>query len=490
MSASAADPHTDLLKSLDAVIWEADPVTFQFTYVSRGAEGLLGYTLEQWLTQPAFWVDLLHPDDRDAAVRECQTAVRDCRDHTFEYRVRAADGRVLWIRDIVRVCCDGKGQALGLHGVMLDITGRKQTESALHRKDRYYRALIEQALDLIVVAGRDGTIRYESPSTERILGCSPIERLGRHVFELVHPDDVARLRAVFEDSMATGQPTTLVQFRCRHADGSWRTLEAIGRRFVDEDGEPVGIVNCRDVTERQQLETQARDAQKMEALGRLTSTVAHDFNNVLLVVLGSVEFAIASEYSAGLRPELAEIKRSAELGAALTRQLLAFSRPTADAPEIVEVDTTLGELTGILQRLVGPVVRIELKLDAAGARVRLGHGMLEQIAMNLTVNARDAMPRGGTLQISTTRGPRASDVVSASSATRVTIEVADNGSGMDAEIRARMFEPYFTTKTPGKGTGLGLSTVYRIVRDSGGSIDVDSEPGRGTRVRIHLLLAG
>lgn len=482
MNLIASDPRATERDDLDAVIWEADPETFQFTYVSHGAERLLGYTLEQWVSQPAFWIDMLHEDDRDAAVEECRLAVRECRDHTLEYRVRAADGRTLWIRDIVRVQCDGKGNAVALRGAMVDITARRQTESALHSKDRYYRALIEHALDLILVVGRDGTIQYESPATNRILGYSPLERIGRHVFDHVHADDIGRLRAVFEGSVATGRPTTLVQFRCRHADGSWRTLEAIGRRFVDDSGEALVIVNCRDITERQQLEEQVRDAQKMEALGRLTSMIAHDFNNVLLVVLASADMAIESEYSVGLQLELADIKRSAEIGAALTRQLLAFSRPTGDAPQLVDVDAALTDLGPILQRLIGRAVRLELKLGALGAIVKLGRGMLEQVAMNLSVNGRDAMPQGGALHISTS--------VSQGVFRRVTIEVADEGCGMTAAVRARMFEPYFTTKKPEKGTGLGLSTVYRIVRDAGGSIDVDSEPDAGTRIRIHLPLAG
>ena len=349
------------------------------------------------------------------------------------------------------------------------------------RQAAYYRALIEQALDLILVVGRGGTIQYESPATGRILGYSPTERIGKHVFDHVHPDDVTRLRAVFEGSMSTGRPTTLVQFRCRHADGSWRTLEAIGRRF-DDEGQPVLIVNCRDITERQQLEEQVRDAQKMEALGRITSMIAHDFNNVLLVILASADMAIESEYSVGLQLELADIKRSAEIGAALTRQLLAFSRPTGDAPQIVDVDAALTDLAPILKRLMGRSVLIELRLGVPGAHVKLGRGMLEQVAMNLSVNARDAMPEGGTLYIST--------FLSSGVLERVTLEVADEGCGMNAAVRARMFEPYFTTKKPEKGTGLGLSTVYRIVHDAGGVIEVDSEPDRGTRIRIHLPVAG
>jgi two-component system cell cycle sensor histidine kinase/response regulator CckA len=461
-------------------------VTLKFTYVSQGAERLFGYSLEQWLTRPAFWVDLLHPEDREQAVELCRTAVNECRDHDFEYRALAADGRVLWIRDLVRVISDGHGHATALHGVMIDLTERRQAESALDRKDQYYRALIEHALDIITVVSRDGILQYESPSAERILGYPLSERLGRNVFDLLHADDLSRVRAVFEASMATGRPTTFMRFRYRHADGTWRVLEAIGRPFVNDEGQLVGIVNCRDVTERQQLEEQVRDAQKMEALGRLTSTIAHDFNNLLVVILGSVELAIQSEHSAGLRYDLGEIKRSAELGAGLTRQLLAFSRRTTGAPEIISLDASLLELKGILQRLVGHDVHVELALGAQTARVRLARGTLEQIIMNLAVNARDAMPKGGTLRVATANTPATVDIGSEEMAERVVIEVSDTGSGMPADIRARIFEPYFTTKDAGKGTGLGMSTVYRIVRDSGGHIDVDSEPGHGTRFRIHL----
>jgi signal transduction histidine kinase len=304
----------------------------------------------------------------------------------------------------------------------------------------------------------------------------------------VHPDDLKRVRAVFEASIARNEPTRLTQFRYRHADGHWRRLEAIGRPFQDEEGRVLGIINSRDVTERIQLEEQFRQAQKMEAVGRLTSSVAHDFNNVLTTILGNVDAAAHSEHAAGVRVELGEIKRAGELGAALTRQLLVFSRKTVSTPEVIDVNVNLREMESMLRRLVGSKVHVELARRAPIARVRLGKGMLEQILMNLAVNARDAMPQGGKLRIATANGLITWRGGSSETEPSVVIEVSDTGSGMAPDILTRIFEPYFTTKESGRGTGLGLPTVYGIVRDSNGHIEVESEAGLGTRFRIHLPL--
>lgn len=342
----------------EVIIWEADPETLQFTYVSQSAERLLGYTLEDWLTRGTFWIDLLHPADREHAVATCAAAVRECRDHDFEYRVISAAGRVVWIRDVVRVVCDDRG-VIGLRGVMLDITDR--------------------------------------------------------------------------------------------------------RRFDEE----------------------FRHAQRTEVLGRLTSSIAHDFNNVLSTIVGFADIASLSPLSTGIRQELDEIKRAGELGMCLTQRLLAFSRTGALAPVIVDVNETLGAMASMLRRLVGDEIAVEVRLFARVATVRLGQGMLEQIVMNLATNARDAMPEGGMVRITTTNGVMPHGGLD-DQQPAIVLEVTDTGSGMAPEILARIFDPYFTTKHSGRGVGLGLSTVHDIVRDSRGDIGVVSRPGRGTRFHVYL----
>jgi hypothetical protein len=348
---------------------------------------------------------------------------------------------------------------------------------ALSLDGRFFGALMDQVLDIITVVDEAGTIRYQTPSAECILGCRNVDRIGRHMFDLVHPDDFERGQQMFALGLATHAPTLPAEFRFRHADGSWRILEVIGRAFVDEQGGICGIVNSRDVTERKRLEEQFRHAQKMEAVGRLTATLAHDFNNVLQTVLGNADLALMSEHAAGVRYELHEIKKSGELGLTLTRQLLSFTRRSVSERETVDVNIAVSNLAGILGKLMGDEVRLHLSLSPSVLLVRIATGTLEHVLMNLAANARDAMPVGGELRIRTRAvlaGPR------------VLIEVSDSGVGMTPEVRSRIFEPYFTTKDPGKGTGLGLSTIYNIVKENGGAIDVTSAPRQGTTFSIYL----
>jgi len=368
---------------------------------------------------------------------------------------------------------------------MLDITERKRAESTIERSARYHRALIENALDIITVVDHQGIVQYQSPAAERLLGHAAEDRRGRSVFEQIHPDDLERVRAVFHNSITKNEPSRPTQFRSRHADGTWRILEAIGRPFVDDDGGRLGIINSRDVTERRQLEDRFRHAQKMEALGRLTSSVAHDFSNVLTMILGFADCAAESDAGAGVQMELREIKRAGELGISLTRQLKLFSRLGASQPEVVDAHAILDDMEGMLRRLVGRAVLVEIGPHTSAARVRLGKGMLEQVLMNLAINARDAMPDGGLLRITTSSGVMPGGDLDERQPSLV-IDVTDTGIGMTPEIMSRIFEPYFTTKESGCGTGLGLSTVYAIIHESHGFIEVESDLHKGTRFRTHL----
>jgi two-component system cell cycle sensor histidine kinase/response regulator CckA len=478
------------MDDLQAVIWEADPVTFQFQYVSRGAEAILGYPTEHWLTQPTFWVDLLYPDDREHAHRECLTAVAECRDHDFEYRVRTRSGEVRWLRDIVTVICEG-GRPVTLRGLMVDITLQKTDDADRGREERYRRVALEHSLDIVTIIDARGVIQYSSPSVTRVLGYSAEDRAGRSLFDLVHADDASRVRATLEAVFTSGGVPPFVHARYRHADGTWRVLEATGQRLDDSSG-PLFVISARDVTERMQLEEQFRHAQKMEALGRLTGSVAHDFNNLLMTIGGNAEVAIGSEASFGVRVELLEIKKAAELAAALTRQLLAFSRRQQAATLTIDVNASLEGIRGMLERVLGHSVNVELSLAATRSHVRLGPGLLEQVILNLAINSRDAMPAGGGRLTLSTTNVILPEVVNGEPTGRtmpyLALKVADNGAGMTPEIRARIFEPYFTTKAPTKGTGLGLPTVYGIIREGNGRIEVDTELGKGTTFSIFLPL--
>jgi PAS domain S-box-containing protein len=606
----------ELVDGLEAIVWEVDLRTSGALFVSRQVETALGFPKERWVSDPAFWSRCLHPDDRDRVLAEELAARAALRDYTREYRMVTADGRTVWLRDLVRFARGPDGKPERMRGVSVDVTAQRQAESERDRlatfvessseamglstldgrmlflneagrrlvglggldearrhsiadlvlpQDRAalrdlivpsmlerggwrgefrlrhfqtgaavpvhlygfpivsrdtgrpaalamvthdltelkaaeevqrrsaeaFRHLIENALDLITVLGPDGTIRYQSPSALRMLGYRPESVEGRSALEFTHPDDVSRVSA--ELAAGPREPGTIrkVEFRLRHADGGWRTLEAVGRQLPDGEQAGVVIVNSRDVTERKALEEQLRQSQKMEVVGRLAGGVAHDFNNILAAIAGYAELLLAQTAPEDARRrEVEEIRRAADRAASLTRQLLAFSRKQVLQPTVLDAGRVVGEMEAMLRRLIGEDVALVLETTPGLGLVRADRAQLEQVVMNLVVNARQAMPRGGTLTIETGgvefHEPRPMRHGLARAGRYVRLVVRDTGVGMDAETRAHLFEPFFTTKGRGEGTGLGLATVYGIVQQSGGAIEVDSAPGAGATFTIYL----
>ncbi|MEO8587053.1 MAG: ATP-binding protein, partial [Acidobacteriota bacterium] len=279
-------------------------------------------------------------------------------------------------------------------------------------------------------------------------------------------------------------------FRFRHADGSWRTMEGIGKLFLG-GGSTQFVVNSRDVTESRSVEEQLRQAQKMEAVGRLAGGVAHDFNNLLTVIGGYGDLlAVSLADDPERRESVDEIVKAAARAAALTRQLLAFSRKQVLEMRVLDLRSIVDEAEKMLRRLIGEDIELVMARPETSAMVKADPGQIEQVLMNLAVNARDAMPKGGRLSIAIAReeigAPLAFGFEAAPPGRYVALSVTDTGEGMDEKTRAHIFEPFFTTKDKGKGTGLGLSTVFGIVKQSGGFIDVTSGPGRGTTFKIVL----
>ncbi len=357
-----------LIRSIDGIVWEADSTTFRFTYVSPRAESILGYPLQQWYDQPDFWASHLHPDDRESAVSFCQAATRDGRDHEFEYRMIAADGRVVWVHDVVTVETDAAGQPIRLRGIIMDITEQKQ------------------------------------------------------------------------------------------------------------------------------LQAQLSQLQKMEAVGRLAGGIAHDFNNLLTVILGYGQMLL--ERTPQGRPEhdlLRSIHDAAERAAALTQQLLAFSRQTIVEPKLIHLDEFIRNTEKMLRRIIGEDIVLATVVSGHLPPVRIDPGQLNQVILNLAVNARDAMPHGGRLTIECRPVELNAEYCRLHPPARpgryVLLAVSDTGAGMTPEVMARIFEPFFTTKEVGKGTGLGLSVVYGIVHQAGGHIQVYSELGQGSTFKVYLPVA-
>jgi PAS domain S-box-containing protein len=372
-----------------------------------------------------------------------------------------------------------------------DIRDRKQAEAALRRSEEHFRSLIENASDMILVADAGHGITYVSPSVERVLGYLAEELLGRSPLELVHPEDELRVQQLFAD---TARPVAIMEplrVRLRHRDGSWRTLEAVARRQAQEGVVGGVVINARDITEREHLEAQLLQAQKIEAVGRLAGGIAHDFNNLVTAILGYADLALRRVAAHDpLRRNVEEITRAAERAAALTQQLLAFSRKQVLQPRVLDVREVLAGAQGLLRRLIGEDIDLAIRADAGVGRVRVDPVQLEQVLLNLAINARDAMPQGGRLVLEAMDvdldEAYARDHLGGRAGSFVMLAVSDTGHGMNRETQARIFEPFFTTKEVGKGTGLGLSTVYGIVKQSGGYIWVYSEPGRGSTFKVYL----
>jgi PAS domain S-box-containing protein len=383
------------------------------------------------------------------------------------------------------------GASLGRVWSFRDVTDQKRAEEELQRRERRFRSLIENGSDMILVLSHDGTIRFQSPSSERVLGITPAAMTGRNLFDFVHPDDQFQVRESLRQALNDAAPTVTVQVRIKHQNGSWRRIEVLGRSVPDDALDGDLIINARDITEATKLEEQLRQAQKMEAVGQLSGGVAHDFNNLLTVILGHVSLLQTSgQLPPHLQESVTEISQSAERAASLTRQLLAFSRRHTMQPAAVDLNETVANMTKLLRRVLGEDITMHLHYAPRPGVVRADAGMMEQVLLNLVVNARDAMPRGGQLTIETAHvdmdAAAAANIPQARTGSFVRLSVTDSGCGIAPEIMPHIFEPFFTTKDVGKGSGLGLATVYGIIQHHEGWINVHSTPGQGSTFHIYL----
>src|SRR5580693_861259 len=364
-------------------------------------------------------------------------------------------------------------------------TERARSVEALERREEHYRSLIENSLDLVSILNFDGTIRYASPSHERILGYPLEDLVGQNAFSFVHPDDIESVRRSFTQSDTAAS----VECRIRHKDDTWRVLESFGRNLSHLPGVCGLVVNSRDITDRKRLEEQLHHSQRLEAVGRLAGGVAHDFNNLLMVIQGYSQMLLDSMHPGDpARGDLEQIAKAATRATDLTHQLLAFSRRQVARPLPVDLNTLVEDMDRMLRRVLGEDVQLVANLAPTLKSVRVDPGQIEQVILNIAVNARDAMPHGGMLTIETA-GVRLSDEIerdslSPKSGDYALLSIADTGLRMEATVVARVFEPFFTTKE--QGIGLGVSTSYGIIKQSGGEIWVDSKPGVGSTFRIYL----
>jgi two-component system cell cycle sensor histidine kinase/response regulator CckA len=362
----------------------------------------------------------------------------------------------------------------------------------LAEREELFRLISENAADMIALVDAKGQRLYNSPAYLKILGRTPKELQATNPYDQVHPEDRPLLEEAAREAFRGGSGRR-IEYRMRHKDGTWRVLESTASPVRNAEGvvEKLVIVN-RDITDRKKLEEQFRQAQKMEAVGRLSGGVAHDFNNLLGVIIGYGEIlqeGLPADHA--LRRSADEILAAGRRAAGLTRQLLAFSRQQVLEPRVLDLNSIVVDMESMLRRLIGEDVDLTSKLEPALGTIKADPGQLEQVIMNLAVNARDAMPNGGKLMIETANTEMDETFVRrypypVKTGLYVRLIVSDTGTGMDSATRARIFEPFFTTKAKGQGTGLGLSMVYGVVKQSDGYIDVYSEPGLGTTFKIYL----
>ena len=611
----AEERYRELVEELDAIVWEADPHTWQFIFVSARAEQILGYPIERWLTERDFWVNHIHPGDRQHTVAACRQAISERRDHRLEYRTATSDGRVIWLEDIVRVVCSDQGSVRRLHGVMIDITARKEAENKLTERTLYLNALIENSPLAIVALDPVHRVRMINPAFDRLFGYSAPEVVGHNLDDLIASEEthveavgytkrvgagetihaIARRRrkdgavvdvelhavpllirgklkgvyALYQDITERKQAEGVLEERTAVLQGLvqnnplaiaeldsqdrvtmvnaafermflYTAQEVIGRPLeeliktpamaaetadfirrinrgetlhaftqrrrkdgvsldVEIYGVPLmirgkwmGAVGIyQDLTERNRVEDALRQSLKMEAIGQLAGGVAHDFNNLLTGMLGSTDLLLERLGPSGSLRQLAEqIREGAERATSLTQQLLAFSRRQTLMPKVLDLNAVVAHMNQLLRRVIREDIELVTVLEPRLGHVKADPSQIEQVILNLAVNARDAMPDGGKLAIETSNV-----AVNETTARRrrplqpgsyVLLAMTDSGGGMDAGTRSRIFEPFFTTKQRGKGTGLGLATVYGIVKQSNGYISVHSQPQRGTRFEIYL----
>jgi PAS domain S-box-containing protein len=365
---------------------------------------------------------------------------------------------------------------------------RERAEEALRESESRYRLITEHANDLISLLDQQGVFLYLSPSVQHLLDYQPADLLGTLVFDLIHPEDLDQVRERWAQLDVRRRAQMI--YRIRHRNGEWRWFDAQGSLTEREAGYYAVLVS-RDITERRVLEAQLFQAQKLEAIGQLAGSLAHDFNNMLVVISGCAELATAElEPDNPARHELSEILRAATRATGLTRQLLTFARRQFSAPEPLQLNDLIAELDRMLRRLFRENISLVSSLAPDLWTIWADRGQIEQVLVNLTVNARDAMPNGGHLAITTANvaidGMAGDSNLGLAPGSYVLLSLADSGVGMTEEVQRHAFEPFFTTKAPGQGTGLGLATCYGIVRQHGGSIHLSSQSGQGTTVSVYL----
>jgi two-component system cell cycle sensor histidine kinase/response regulator CckA len=458
-------------------------------YNSLSYQRVLGYSREELQASSSF--EQIHPDDQERVKSAAEEARRSGIGKTLEYRLRHRNGDWLVLESTSSVILSEKGEPEKLVIVNRDVTERKRAEEALRRSETGFKSVVEDAPYGIYRASAAGRFLQVNPALQKMLGYESTEGL----FTKNIATDIFRHAGEYDrliELLGRSEEIKDVEMEWNRRDSTPITVRVSGRRVDGENGGPAYFeVFAEDVTEKRVLEKQLRMAQKMEAIGRLSGGIAHDFNNLLGVIIGYSR-VLKRELGAsnGLFEHALEIEKAGQRAASLTKQLLAFSRQQVLTPAVLNLNTLASDMEKMLPQLLGEDIEVTLALDPQLGNVKADQSQVEQVIMNLAVNARDAMPTGGKLKIATTNVQLDEAYTRLHPGSRVgsyvLLSVTDTGIGMDPATLTHIFEPFFTTKERGKGTGLGLATVYGIVKQSNGYTGVDSTPGKGTSFQIYL----
>ena len=456
-------------------------------YNSLSYQRVLGYSPEE--LQKSSSLEQVHPEDRDRVIKAASEARRTGVGQTISYRIRHKDGTWLVFESTASVILGSTGAAEKLVIVNRDVTERLRASEALRRSETGFHKVVEDAPYGIYRADGKGRFVQVNPAMRTMLGYASAEELA----EVNVATGVFREAGEFQKAnelFASEDNSTGVEVGWKKKDGTPLTVRCSGRN-VEDGGSVYFDVFAEDITEKRILERQLQMAAKMEAVGRLSGGIAHDFNNLLGVIIGYAQVLKRSLGPASpLFEHSEEIEKAGQRAASLTRQLLAFSRQQILTLTNLDLNALVLDMQKMLPRLLGEDIAVTTILEPKLGTVKADRTQVEQILMNLAVNARDAMPEGGKLAIETANKEFDAQYVrhhpGAKLGRYVMLSVKDSGCGMDPETQAHIFEPFFTTKELGKGTGLGLATVYGVVKQSGGYIWLDSAPGKGASFQIFL----
>jgi two-component system cell cycle sensor histidine kinase/response regulator CckA len=483
------DRYSHLFAAAADIIFEADAEGY-FRYVNPETLRVFGYSSEEIIGRR--FTEFIRADYRPTILQHYYKQTNQGMLNSYvEFPGLTKSGQEVWLGQNAWLVFDAKGQYTGMQAVARDITERHRAEDALRSAEAKYRGLVEQSLVGVYILQNERLV-YVNPKGSDILGYTQQDLVDLPwAFDLVHEQDREFVIEQLSRLSGEGNPTLQLTVRGVRKDGVIVQVEAFCA-ITEFGGQPAVLVTVIDISDRVKLEDQLRQAQKMEAVGRLAGGIAHDFNNLLTAIRGNAELmSHRVKKDPAMAAEVDEILHAADRAASLTRQLLAFSRKQVLQPVSLDINEIVSSVTRMARRLIGTDVQLQLDLAPVVSQVLADPAQIEQVLLNLIVNARDAMPSGGMITVQTANVRLEADSPEMSQAALapgpfVLLAVSDNGIGMDQATQARIFEPFFTTKETGRGTGLGLATVYGIIRQTGGAISVVSERGRGASFRVYL----